>query len=212
MSAEARCSSIRPVSAARPLSPLTALACGQALRCRFLWTGTRWTMFHPPTSRYSPVCVCSETTTRGQPECRRHSSSAPSCLLRAEPSRSVASRPCMRASAGRSPGGVLLDSIIDERRKPRLACAQLLEFDRAREHVEQTLAAAQDEWRDDDRQVVDQSSLEELPDDVRAAHDVHRLLAGGRARTCRRIGDAADKGEAVSRRLVLGPVRDDEEG
>src|ERR1022692_4385867 len=217
---------MRPAWAGRRSSPRTARVCARAPPCHSPWTGTSSMIFRPLTSPYSPLCVSSGKTTGGQPECRRRSGSAPSCSRRAEPSRSLVSKRCTRANAGHgetrerhdcgpqlpSRSRALLDSIVEEGRKARLAHTRLLELHRACEPLEQTLAATKGERGDDDRQLVDEAGLEELPDDVCAAHDVHRLLAGGRARTIRRIRDAAHEGEAVAWRLFLRAVREDEEG
>src|SRR5215218_4847781 len=105
-----------------------------------------------------------------------------------------------------------LHAVIDERRVLRLPYAQVLEVERLREPVEQPLAAAEDDRRDDDRQVVDELGLQRLADDVGAAHDVDVLPAGCFARSLDGLRHPGHEREAVALRLFLRPVRDDEEG
>src|SRR5438132_11802685 len=69
----------------------------------------------------------------------------------------------------------LEDAVVDERRVLRLAHAQVLQVQRAREALEQALAAAEDYRRGDDGQLIDQTRRKCLPDDVRATHDIDVL-------------------------------------
>src|SRR5262245_49859855 len=87
----------------------------------------------------------------------------------------------------------------------------MLEVERPGEPLEQPLAAAEDDRGDDDRELVDETCLERLPDDVRAAHDVDVLATGGFPGALDRLLDAGDEREPAALGLLLGPVRHDEE-
>src|SRR4051812_48531550 len=105
----------------------------------------------------------------------------------------------------------ILNAVVDERRERRLAHAEVLELERLLEAVEEPLAAAEYDGRDDDRQLVDQPGCERLPDDVGAAHDVDVLAARRLLRALDRLRDALDEREGAALRLLLRPMRDDEE-
>ena len=62
-------------------------------------------------------------------------------------------------SCFRRPHEVVCNPVVDERREPRLAYSDMLERHRVREALEQALAAAEDDRRDNDAQLVDQSSF-----------------------------------------------------
>jgi hypothetical protein len=76
---------------------------------------------------------------------------------------------------------------------------------------EQALAAAEDDRRDDDRQLVDEPGLERLADDVGSAHEEDVLIPGGFLRPLDRLLHPGDEREGAAGRLLLRPVRDDEE-
>src|SRR4051794_27222834 len=80
-----------------------------------------------------------------------------------------------------------LDAVLDEGREGRLAQADVLELHRVREPVEELLAAAQDDGRDDDRELVDEAGLERLADDVGSAHHVDVLVASRLASAIHRL-------------------------
>ncbi|HEX5308459.1 MAG TPA: excinuclease ABC subunit UvrA [Solirubrobacteraceae bacterium] len=103
-------------------------------------------------------------------------------------------------------------AIVDERRKLRLAHPHLLQVQGLREPLEQPLAGAHHDRRQDQGQLVDDPGCERLANDLAAAHDVN-VLAGRRLdRLLHRGLHAGHEQELVAFRLLLGPVGDDEEG
>src|SRR5437879_5431916 len=102
-------------------------------------------------------------------------------------------------------------AVVDERRVGRLAAAEVVQVDRAREAFEQALAAAEHARRDDDRQLVDELRRERLADHVCATHDADVLVAGRRRGSRDGLLDTGHEGERPARRLFLGSMRHDEE-
>ena len=87
----------------------------------------------------------------------------------------------------------------------------MLELEGVREAVEESLAAAEHDRRHDDRQLVQQTGRQRLTDHVGAAHHADVLAVGGLGRPSHRLLDPVDEDEVVALRLLLRPVRDDEE-
>ena len=63
----------------------------------------------------------------------------------------------------------------------------VLQVEGLREVLEEVLAAAEDDRRDDDVELVDDAGIEALADHVGAAADAHVLVAGGLLRAIDRL-------------------------
>lgn len=81
----------------------------------------------------------------------------------------------------------------------RAACSR---FQYLLEAVEQALPAAEDDWRDRDRQLVNVSRANRLTDHVRASSDRYVLGAGGLTRSGDRFIQTVHEGEAALARSV----------
>src|SRR5919106_4420103 len=104
-----------------------------------------------------------------------------------------------------------LYAIVDEGRERGLPHSEVLQVERLREPLEQPLAAAQDDRRDDDGQLVDDSGLECLADGLGSALDVDALVAGRLARPLHSRLASRHEAEIATLGLLLRPVRHDEE-
>src|SRR3954468_13524439 len=100
------------------------------------------------------------------------------------------------------------DAVIDEGGERRLAQSLVLELDPLVEPVEQALSAAEDDRRDDDRQLLHDARREGLPDEVGSAHDVDDPVPSFLLCPSDRLVERPDEPELVPGGLLLGPVRD----
>src|SRR5829696_5640611 len=125
---------------------------------------------------------------------------------------------CPRTAAttarSRISGDLVHDAVLEVRDPRRLDCAELLELQIRSYSVEEARASAQEDRRDVQLQLVDQTGRQVLVDDVGAAADEDVLLAGGLPRLLQgRLDSIGDKGEGRVRedqRLAL-VVRENED-
>jgi hypothetical protein len=81
-----------------------------------------------------------------------------------------------------------LHFVVNERGERRLANSEMLELHKSGEAIEKTLPGTEHQWGDDQRELIEESGGQGLPDYLSTAHHVHLSVTRCRPGPLDRLG------------------------